>query len=157
MGRTADICDEYGNEVFVANEPFLSHGPARFFEGPIETVRVFEDNVLVEQALGDIPAGSVLVVDGGGSSRRALLGDNLAEIAVKRGLAGIIVNGAIRDSDELREMNIRVFSRFTNPRKSVKEGRGERSIPVDFADVTWTPGDYVYADSDGIVLLPARS
>ncbi|WP_308215529.1 ribonuclease E activity regulator RraA [Sinobaca sp. H24] len=108
--------------------------------------------MLVKKALEELPEGSVLVVDGGGSSRCALMGDNLAEIAFERKLAGVIIHGCIRDSDEIAQMDVAVFAIGTNPVKSVKNGKGDANIPVEFASVTWQPGQWVYADNDGILL-----
>lgn len=152
MGFTADICDDYSELVTVADPLFKLHGLKTHFSGPVATVRVFEDNVLVKKALEELPEGSVLVVDGGGSSRCALMGDNLAEIAFERKLAGVIIHGCIRDSDEIAQMDVAVFAIGTNPVKSVKNGKGDANVPVEFASVTWQPGQWVYADNDGILL-----
>ena len=149
--KTADLCDKYIEELEVCMLPFQSYGKMNRFSGPISTVKVFEDNVLVKEALQTIPAGHVLVVDGGGSKRCALMGDMLGEIAVERQLAGVIINGCIRDSAELGNMEIGIFAIGTNPRKSIKEGKGEKNIPLIFGDITWNPGEYVYCDEDGVV------
>lgn len=150
--QTTDICDEFPNNVSVCEPVFTSYGARRSFHGPIATVRVHEDNVLVRLALEDLPEGTVLVVDGDGSKRCALLGDRLASIAASRGLVGIIINGCIRDSREISEIEVGVLALATHPLKSGKEGAGERDVPVEFGGVTWTPDHYVYADEDGIVL-----
>lgn len=150
--RTTDMCDIYPDQLQVAEPILNSYGGRRRFCGPVATVRVFEDNTLVREALETLPAGTVLVVDGGGSRRCALLGDRLAAIAVQRGLAGVIVNGCVRDTAELAEMGLGVLALAACPRKSKKEGRGERGVPVQFAGITWTPGAYVYVDEDGVVL-----
>lgn len=150
--QTADLHDEYGDKFKLAEPIFRFWGKKKSFSGQIHTVRVFEDNVLVKKALQEIPEGSVLVVDGGGSLKCALMGDNLAEIAVSRNLAGVIINGAIRDSAQINEMNIGVFALGTNPIKSIKQGKGDENVPVQFAGVNWIPGHYVYADSDGILI-----
>lgn len=150
--QTADLHDEYGEKFQLAEPIFRFWGQKKSFSGPICTVRVFEDNVLVKKALQEIPEGSVLVVDGGASLKCALMGDNLADIAVKRNLAGVIINGAIRDSAQINEMNIGVFALGTNPIKSIKRGKGDENVPVQFAGINWIPGHYVYADSDGILI-----
>ncbi len=150
--NTADICDEFPEMVSVCEPIFNSYGSVESFSGPISTVKVYEDNVLVREALEEVPAGSVLVVDGVGSLRCALLGDNLAAIAASRGLAGIIVNGCVRDSRELAGIDVGILALATHPLKSKKEGEGERDVPVEFGGVTWTPGHHAYADEDGIVL-----
>jgi regulator of ribonuclease activity A len=124
----------------------------RGFDGPISTVRVHEDNVLVREALEDLAPGSVLVVDGGGSRRCALLGDKLPSIAASRGLAGIIMNGCVRDSRELAGIEVGVLALATSPLRSRKQGKGQRDVPVRFGGLTWAPGQYAYADEDGVVV-----
>ena len=131
---------------------FTSYGGAAAFNGPISTVEVYEDNVLVREALEDLAAGAVLVVDGGGSGRCALLGGKLASIAASRDLKGVIVNGCVRDARELGGIECGVLALATNPLRSKKEGTGRRDVPVSFGGVTWTPGRYVYADDDGVVV-----
>lgn len=150
--KTTDICDRHPASVSICEPIFTSYGRVQSFSGPISTVWVFEDNVLVRQALEDLPAGTVLVVDGDKSRRCALFGDRLASIAATRGLAGIIINGCVRDSLELSEIYVGVLALATHPMRSKKEGRGRRDVPVEFGGVTWTPGHYVYADGDGVVL-----
>jgi regulator of ribonuclease activity A len=150
--RTADLCDDFSNELEVCALEFKSYGKKTSFYGPIYTVKVFEDNVLVKEALEDIPAGSVLVVDGGGSKRCALLGDRLGEIAQSRGLAGVIINGCVRDSAELKDLDVGIFAIGSNPLKSKKEGKGERNVPVAFGEVEWAPGKFAYADEDGVIV-----
>lgn len=150
--KTTDICDDFPNSVEVCEPLFASYGSAEAFHGPISTVEVHEDNVLVREALEDLAAGSVLVVDGGGSKRCALLGDKLASIAESRGLVGIIINGCVRDSRELSGIDVGILALASHPMRSRKEGKGRRNVPVEFGSVTWTPGHYVYADGDGVVL-----
>lgn len=150
--KTTDICDRFPEEVEVCAPVFTSYGAVGSFSGPISTVEVYEDNVLVLEALEDLEPGSVLVVDGGGSKRCALLGDRLASIAASRGLAGIIINGCVRDSRDLAGINVGVLALATHPRRSGKEGEGRRDVPVEFGGVRWTPGHHVYADEDGVVL-----
>lgn len=150
--KTTDICDEFPEKVSVCEPIFTSYGAKRSFSGPISTATVHEDNVLVLEALEDVPAGAVLVVDGGGSKRCALLGDKLASIAASRDLAGIVVNGCVRDSKELASIEVGILALATHPKKSGKAGDGERDVPVEFGGITWTPGYYAYADKDGVVL-----
>ena len=154
--KTTDICDEFPEMVSVCEPLFTSYGSVESFSGPISTVKVFEDNVLVREALENVPAGTVLVVDGGGSKRCALLGDKLASIAASRGLAGIIINGCVRDSRELATIEVGILALATHPLKSNKEGKGERDVSVEFGGVTWMPGNHVYVDEDGIVLANER-
>lgn len=150
--KTADLCDHYANQLSVCEDVFQSFGKKKSFFGPIKTVKVFEDNVLVKEALNTISAGSVLVVDGGGSKRCALMGDRLAAIAVKQKLAGVIINGCIRDSADIDNMDIGVLALGRNPLKSRKEGKGERDVTVSFAGVHFKPDWYAYVDEDGVVL-----
>jgi regulator of ribonuclease activity A len=150
--KTTDLCDEYSDELQVCLVEWKSFGKQRKFSGPIQTVKVFEDNVLVKEALQTVPEGSVLVVDGEGSNRCALMGDMLGEIAQNRNLAGVIINGCVRDSAELAQLNIGILARGTNPLKSKKEGKGERNVVLSFGEVEWHPGYYVYADEDGVIV-----
>jgi regulator of ribonuclease activity A len=140
--------------VSVADPVFTDFGGMRAFGGRVATVRVLEDNVLVRSALEEPGEGRVLVIDGGGSTRCALLGDVLATIAVDNGWSGIIVNGCIRDSDALSKIAIGIKALGTNPRKSDKRGEGERDVPVTFAGVTFESGCFAYADPAGIVVSP---
>jgi regulator of ribonuclease activity A len=150
--KTADICDHFPESVEVCEPMFTSYGSVDAFDGRISTVKVYEDNVLVREALEDLAPGSVLVVDGGGSRRCALLGDKLASIAASRGLAGIVINGCVRDSRELAGIEVGILALASHPSRSKKEGKGERDVPVEFGGVKWTTGQYLYADNDGIVL-----
>ena len=122
------------------------------FSGQIATVRCIEDNSFVRQALEEPGEGRVLVVDGGGSTNCALLGDMLAALAHRNGWAGIVVNGCIRDSAEIANIDIGIKALATHPRKSRKQGLGELDIPVEFAGIEFLPGEYLYADPDGVVV-----
>jgi regulator of ribonuclease activity A len=150
--KTTDICDDFPESVEVCEPIFMSYGAVEAFHGQISTVKVHEDNVLVKQALEDVARGIVLVVDGGGSKRRALLGDRLASIAASRGLAGIIINGCVRDSKELAGIDVGILALATHPLRSAKDGAGRRDVTVRFGGVVWTPGHHIYADRDGVVL-----
>ncbi|MDM5155500.1 ribonuclease E activity regulator RraA [Bacillus sp. DX1.1] len=152
MWRTTDLCDAFENKVQVCRPIFQSYGKKEQFHGKIATVKVKDDNVLVKQALQTLPEGTVLVVDGEGSTNCALLGDNLANIAKERNLAGIIVYGCVRDSAELRNIDIGILAIGTMPKRSVKEGRGERKIPLFFGEISWVSDHYVYADEDGVIV-----
>jgi regulator of ribonuclease activity A len=149
---TADLCDEHGDELQVCEPIFQMFGGRRAFAGPVSTVRCFEDNTRVKEAVDGPGEGHVLVVDGGGSRRRALFGDKLGSAAVKNGWAGVIIYGCIRDSGELGQMNLGLRALGTMPLRSDKRGEGERDIPVRFAGATFRPGDYVYVDEDGVVV-----
>ena len=149
---TADLCDDHGERVQVCEPVFHMFGGRRAFHGPISTVRCFEDNSRVKEAVEGPGEGRVLVVDGGGSRRHALLGDNLGRAAVNNGWSGIIIHGCIRDSAELGRMDLGLRALGTMPLRSDKRGEGERDVPVRFAGVTFRPGEYVYADEDGIIV-----
>jgi regulator of ribonuclease activity A len=153
MGNaTADLYDEFGETLRIAAPIFHDFGGRRTFQGPVATVKVHEDNSLVREALEEAGDGRVLVVDGGGSLRCALVGDVLAELGRKNGWAGIIVYGCIRDSAPIADIDIGIKALATHPRKSVKRGVGERDVAVRFAEVEIRPGDYLYADTDGIAV-----
>lgn len=149
---TADLCDGYEQELQVC-EPLLRHfGGHEEFQGRIVTLKCIEDNTLVRETLSQPGYGKVLVVDGGGSLRCALLGDRLAALAVQNGWEGLVIYGCIRDSAQIAAMDIGVMALATHPRKSVKLGYGRRNQPLRFAGVYFTPGHYLYCDKDGILL-----
>ncbi len=152
MFKTADLCDEFSDTLQIVTPMFQSFGGNKRFSGIIQTVKIFEDNVFVREMLSENVSGDVLVVDGGGSLRCALLGDMLAEMGYKNGWAGVVVYGCIRDSADINEMPIGVRALQTNPLKSIKKGWGDKNIPVTFAGATFNPNDYLYADEDGIIL-----
>ena len=131
---------------------FRDFGGQRAFHGAIATVKLFEDNALVRSILETPGAGRVLVVDGGGSMRCALLGDQLAELAVRNGWAGVVVHGCIRDSEAIGQLPLGVKALATHPLKSIKRGEGQREIPVRFAGVQFRPGAWLYADGDGLIV-----
>jgi regulator of ribonuclease activity A len=153
---TPDLCDEFGAEVRVADPVFRDFGGVERFAGPIATLRVFEDNALIRQALEVPGAGRVLVVDGGGSLRSALVGGNLAALAHKNGWSGLVVYGCIRDVAEVANTPVGVKALHAVPRRSAKAGAGERGISVVFAGVTFAPGAWLYADRDGIVVADRK-
>lgn len=150
--KTADLCDHFQEHVQIAEQSFRDFGGRPRFCGIIETVKAFEDNSKVKECLAEPGAGKVLVVDGGGSMRRAMLGDLLAASAVKNGWAGVLVNGCIRDSAEIAGMPLGVKALGTHPCKTEKRGLGRHNVPVRFAGVTFQPGDYIYADEDGVLV-----
>jgi regulator of ribonuclease activity A len=149
---TPDLCDEFARQVRAAEPLFRDCGGVLSFTGVIETVKVFEDNALVRLVLEAEGRGRVLVVDGGGSVRCALVGGRLAALAHQNGWSGIVVHGCVRDSAELADTPIGVKALHAVPMKSGKSGTGQRSIPVTFAGVTFTPGAHLYADRDGILV-----
>ena len=153
--KTADLTDEYSN--YQLCEPiFQCYGGRAQFHGPIRTVKAFEDNSLVRQAVSEQGNGAVLVIDGGGSTRCAMLGDILAQKAVDNGWVGVIVYGLIRDSAEINQMPLGVRAIGTIPIKSIKEGLGKADVSVRFAGVNFAVGHYVYADEDGVIVSPEQ-
>lgn len=156
MWTTSDLCDEHSANPAAAlqvAQPLLRmYGGLRAFCGPIATAAVRDDNTSVRLRLQEPGAGRVLVVDGAGSLACALLGDQLAQLAVGNGWAGVIVYGCIRDSAAIGGMALGVLALAALPRKSEKRGPGLHDVPVNFAGVTFTPGHYVYADDDGVLV-----
>lgn len=152
---TADFCDASPEAARVALPLFRDYGGTRAFGGPVATIKCFEDNSLVRAALETPGAGRVLVVDGGGSLRCALLGDMLAALAAQNDWAGVVVNGCVRDAAALAKIAVGVKALATCPLKSVKRGAGMRDVPVRFAGVEFAPGRSLYADEDGIVVAAA--
>lgn len=153
MTATADILDSYGDAAAVCTLQLRSFGGRTVFSGPISTVRCHEDNVLLKRRLGEPGDGSVLVVDGGGSLRVALVGDKIATLARDNGWAGTVVNGAVRDVAALGALEIGLAALGSTPRRSGKTGAGDVDVPVRFGDVTFEPGEMLYADADGIVVI----
>jgi regulator of ribonuclease activity A len=152
---TADLCDAHAPRLAIAAPIFRSFGGRQRFRGTIATLRCFEDNSLVRERLGEPGHGRVLVIDGGGSLKCALVGDQLGALGVKNGWSGIIVFGCVRDTAALAAMDLGVLALAPHPLKSVKRGAGEREITVAFAGVSFAPGAFVYADEDGIVVAPS--
>lgn len=135
-------------------EPILHHfGGRAAFAGRVRTVRVYEDNVMVEEALNSINPGEVLVVDGGGSTRCALMGERIAKIAVDRHISGVVINGAIRDSVEVFGLDVGIMALTTSPMRSRKDRVGEVEVEIRFGGVTISNEDWLVADRDGVVLL----
>jgi len=150
--KTADLYDEYGDDLKVASSIFRDYGGKKIFHGSISTVKAFEDNSLVRTALEESGNGRVLIIDGGESLRCAMVGDMLAKLGMENGWSGIIVFGCIRDAEVISTINIGIKALNTNPRKSLKQGLGERDVPILFAGVTFNVGEYVYADTDGVIV-----
>jgi regulator of ribonuclease activity A len=149
---TADLCDDLGDDVRVLAPGFIDFGGRGAFSGPVTTLHLHEDNALVRVALGEAGAGRVLVIDGGASLRCALVGGNLGKLAEQNQWSGIVVWGAVRDVAELRDCGIGLRALAANPRKSEKRGSGTRDVPVVIGGVTVSPGDWLAADADGIVV-----
>lgn len=150
--KTTDLCDEHGDSVTIADPIGLrSFGGRSNFYGQIETIKCYEENTLVRAAVEHAGAGKVLVVDGGGSLRCALLGDMLATLAQKNEWHGIVIYGCVRDADVLATLDIGVYALGTHPKKSAKRKDGVANIAVRFAGIAFIPGQYIYVDADGIV------
>lgn len=155
MIPVCDLCDAHSDQVQVLEPVFQSFGGREAFFGPIETIRTHEDNSRVREAVNEPGEGRVLVVDGGGSLKRSLLGGDLAGKAAKNGWAGVIVYGAVRDIAELEAEDIGVLALALIPMKTEKRGLGERSVSVSIAGAVLKPGDYIYADRDGVIAARA--
>ncbi len=153
---TTDLCDEYGDEIQVADPIFKSFGGRSAFSGQIYTLKLFEDNSFVRQALEEPGNDRVLVVDGGGSLRCALLGDRLAELAIENHWNGVVVFGCVRDTRQMAEMDLGVLALAAHPRRSEKRNEGQRDIPLSFAGLQITPGNMLYADADGLIVAQGK-
>lgn len=153
---TPDLCDAYPELVQVVEPMFSNFGGKDSFGGEIVTVKCFEDNSKVKYLVGTPGEGRVMVVDGGASMRNALLGDMLAEKAVKNGWAGLIIYGCIRDVDAIMELDLGVQALGTVPLKTEKRDIGDINIPVKFGGVTFIPGHFVYADNNGVIVSPQK-
>jgi len=154
---TAEICDANASllangELRILQPIFQAYGQCRAFSGPITTLKVFEDNVLVREILESPGDGRVLVIDGGGSMRCALVGGNIGQLAQNMGWAGLLVNGCIRDVDEINACDIGVRALGSHPLKSNKKGLGEKHVPVNVGGTMIQEGEWLYADSDGILI-----
>jgi regulator of ribonuclease activity A len=152
MFTTADLWDEHHQHLSCVEPIFYSFGKKKAFSGKITTLKLFEDNSFVRKQLESNGKGKVLVVDGGASLRCALVGDKLAELAITNKWEGIIVNGCIRDSYLINQMDIAIKAINTSPVKSIKRNIGKMNIPVNFSGVTFIPGQFVYSDNDGVLI-----
>lgn len=158
---TPDLCDAHENEfqqgqLKMLDPIFNNYGGRDHFYGEAVTIKCFEDNSVVKKLVGTPGEGKVIVMDGGGSLRRAILGDMLAANAADNGWAGLLIYGCIRDCDEIAEIELGVKALNTNPMKTEKRGLGDLDIPVTFAGHTINPGDWVYSDNNGILVSEER-
>lgn len=149
---TADLYDERGTELQSLALQLQDIGGMTGFAGPVRTVRVFQDNALVRATLESPGNGAVLVIDGGGSLKTALVGDQIAALAADNGWAGLIINGAVRDRVAIGTLPIGVKALGSNPAKSAKTGAGETDVPVEIAGVWFEPGALVWCDEDGVLV-----
>lgn len=150
--RTADLCDEFSDQLRICEPLFGDFGGRLQFGGQIATVKCFEDNSLVRELIAEAGKGRVLVIDAGGSMRRAVVGDQLARTAADNGWSGIVVYGCIRDAAALADIAIGVKALGAHPLKTDKRGEGQRDIAVRFGGVNFRPGDWLYADEDGVIV-----
>lgn len=150
---TPDLADTLGDYVLSCDTQFRNFGGKTKFAGRIVTVRCMEDNGLVKKLLNSPGKGKVLVVDAGGNLHTAMVGDQIAKAALENGWKGIIVNGAIRDSEEIGQLDIAVKALGTNPRRSAKDGVGKVNERVSFGGVDFIADHTVYGDADGIVVM----
>ena len=153
---TPDICDDFSEKLQILEPLFTEFGGKEKFSGEIVTIKCFEDNSLVKQTLATAGDGKVLVVDGGGSKRCALLGDLLGAMAVQNGWQGVLVNGCVRDVEILKDMSLGVRALHSYPLKSNKRGEGQLNVAVRFACVGFEPGQYLYADENGILVADKK-
>ena len=149
---TADLWDERGDDLQSCSTQLRHYGGRTAFTGVVSTVRCHRDNALVKAALAEPGDGRVLVVDGGGSLESALMGDLIAGSAVANGWVGVIIHGAVRYVAALRGLDLGILALGSNPRKSAKDGAGERDVVVSFGGVDVAPGLTLWADEDGVVL-----
>jgi regulator of ribonuclease activity A len=152
--NTSELCDMYIDVVDVVEPMFSNYGGCSSFGGSISTIKCFEDNGLIADALEEDGEGKVLLVDGGGSLRRALLDARIAELAVANNWEGILIYGSVRDVDALEELDIGIQALASIPVGAESNGVGEIEIPVNFGGVTFLPGDHIYADNTGVILSP---
>ena len=151
---TPDLCDDNPDLIQVVEPVFTNFGGKRSFGGEIVTIKCFEDNSLVKEHAGYPGSGKVMVVDGGGSLRKALLGDMIAANAVKNGWEGLVIFGCIRDVDAIGSLDLGVQALNTIPLKTEKLGVGELNLPIQFAGANFKPGEFIYADNNGIITSP---
>ena len=152
MFTTADLWDDHHEHLTCVAPIFKSYGSKSAFSGQIKTLKVFEDNTLVRKQLESDGTGQVLVIDGGASIRCALIGDQLAALAIQNNWNGIVVNGCIRDSALINTMDIGIRALNTSPVKSIKQNSGHSTIPITFGGVHFIPKHYIYVDLDGILI-----
>lgn len=159
LQATCDLCDEHKNDnsgrFRVLPPVFRSYGGRTKFAGVVSTVKCFEDNSFVKVALNQPGEGRVLAVAGGGSLRRALVGGNVAAAAAKNGWAGVVIDGCVRDIAELGVCDVGIRALALTPLPTEKRNMGERDVAVQLQGVWVRPGDLLYADDDGIVVLTA--
>lgn len=149
---TPDIADEFPDEVEVLTLPWRSFGLRKAFSGEVVTIKCYEDNSLVKRCVGEPGHGRVIVVDGGGSVRRALLGDMLAEQAASNGWSGLVIHGVIRDVEIIETIDLGVVALGSVPLKTDKRDEGQRDVRIEIGGARISPGDFIYADANGVLV-----
>jgi len=152
--NTSELCNIYADLIDVVEPIFCNYGGRNSFGGKVVTIKCFENNGLVEQIAQTNGEGKVLVIDGGGSTRRALIDGNIAGLAAKHGWEGIVCYGSVRDVDALEELDIGIQGLVSIPVGASDDRYGESDLAVNFAGVTFLPDDHIYADNTGIILSP---
>ena len=152
--NTSELCDLFADSVDVVDPIFASFGGRYSFGGEITTVKCFEDRGLIDRVLAQPGAGKVLLIDGGGSSRRALFDASSAQVAIDNDWEGVVIYGSVREVDSLAELDIGVLAVAAIPVNAECESVGEVDLPVNFGGVTFLPEDHLYADSTGVILSP---
>ncbi len=150
-----EICDQYPDEISILQPMLRNYAERQTFFGEIVTLKAFEDNSKLRELVTQSGGGKVLVVDGGGSMRHAMLGDMLAEKAAANGWAGIIIHGCIRDVNAMSNIKLGVQALGVHPLKTEKRGLGDVNVPINFGGVSFLPGNYVYADNNGVLVCKA--
>lgn len=152
--NTSDLCDIYADLIDVVDPIFSNYGGRNSFGGKVVTIKCFEDSSVINQVVETNGEGKVLVIDGGGSTRRALLDFNIANIAARNSWEGIICYGSVRDVDAIEELDIGIQALISIPVGAPNKGTGEGDLAINFAGVTFLPDDHIYADNTGIILSP---
>jgi len=152
--NTSELCDLFADSVDVVDPIFASFGGRYSFGGEITTIKCFEDRGLIDRVLAQPGAGKVLLIDGGGSSRRALFDASSAQVAIDNDWEGVVIYGSVREVDSLAELDIGVLAVAAIPVNAECESIGEVDVPVNFGGVTFLPDDHLYADSTGVILSP---
>lgn len=152
--KTADLSDAHEGMLQIVAPGLMNFGGSKRFHGEIVTIRSLDDNSRVREQIRTPGQGKVLVIDNEASMRCAMLGDMMAAALHENGWSGVVVNGCIRDAADIGEMDVGVKALATNPLRSVKEGRGEANVEVEFLGANFRPGEFLYSDEDGIILSP---
>ncbi len=152
--NTSELCDLFADSVDVVDPIFVSYGGRYSFGGEITTIKCYEDRGLIDRVLAQNGAGKVLLIDGGGSTRRALIDANSAQVAIDNEWEGIVCYGSVREVDNLADLDIGVLAVASIPVNAEIESVGDVDVPVNFGGVTFLPEDHLYADSTGVILSP---